>query len=99
MRSGGSGRRTWPLWYGFTRCLPLCRLVPGQDFDLAKLDPAVQKGLGANRPQDAIYPTSEMDSDGKPYDGAHKYVIRDSKISPKHWRIRAQTLIYLLIIS
>ncbi len=103
-------------------------LVPGQDFDLAKLDPAVQKGLtrvpqeafekimayfksagtpvngwrfstktglygtnylnramitaiglGANRPQDAIYPTSEMDSDGKPYDGAHKYVMHIPK--------------------
>lgn len=32
-------------------------------------------GLGANRPQDAVYPTSELDSDGKPYDGASRYVI------------------------
>ena len=103
-------------------------LKPGQDFDLAKLDPAVQKGLarvpkeafekimayfksagtpvngwifstktglygtnylnramitaiglGANQPQDAIYPTSEMDSDGKPYDGARKYVMHITK--------------------
>jgi hypothetical protein len=99
-------------------------IVPGQDFDPSKLDPAVAKGLegapkagverimahfkdsgtnvngwmfstktglygtdyvqrafvtaiglGANRPQDAVYPTSEVDADGKPYDGANKYVV------------------------
>ncbi len=103
-------------------------IVPGQDFDINKLDPAVAKGLqgvpkaavekimasfktsptfvngwgiltktglygtdyldralvtaiglGANRPQDAIYPTSEMDGDGKPYDGANKYVMHFDK--------------------
>ena len=103
-------------------------LVPGQDFDISKLDPAVAKGLqgvpkvafekimassktfatvvngwgiflktglygtndldralvtaiglGANRPQDAIYPTSEADVDSKPYDGAHKYVMHFDK--------------------
>ena len=32
-------------------------------------------GLGANRPQDAVYPTSEVDADGKAYDGANKYVM------------------------
>lgn len=32
-------------------------------------------GLGANRPQDAVYPTSQVDADGKPYDGAKKYVM------------------------
>ena len=32
-------------------------------------------GLGANRPQDAVYPTSEVDASGKPYDGAKKYVM------------------------
>jgi hypothetical protein len=36
-------------------------------------------GLGANRPQDAIYPTSEADADGKPYSGANKYVLRFEK--------------------
>lgn len=37
-------------------------------------------GLGANRPQDAVYPTSEEDADGKKYDGAtHKYVIHFAK--------------------
>jgi hypothetical protein len=105
-------------------------IVPGQDFDIGKLDPAVAKalqgvpkaaqekimsqmqaggsvnvdgwsyrtkgigiygtdylqrafitaiGLGANRPQDAIYPTSEMDADGKPYDGANKYLMHFEK--------------------
>jgi hypothetical protein len=37
-------------------------------------------GLGANRPQDAVYPTSEKDADGKEYDGASgKYVIHFDK--------------------
>jgi len=103
-------------------------IVPGQDFDIAKIDPAVAQGLqnvsktgfekimahfknagvdvngwlfstktglygtdylqralitaiglGANRPQDAIYPTSEMAATGKPYEGANKYVMRFPK--------------------
>ncbi len=105
-------------------------IVPGQDFDISKLDPAVAKalqgivkpaqekimsqmqaggsvnvngwsyrtkgigiyktdylqrafitaiGVGANRPQDAIYPMSEMDAEGKPYDGAHQYVLHFDK--------------------
>ncbi|MCE0523357.1 MAG: DUF1254 domain-containing protein [Methylacidiphilales bacterium] len=36
-------------------------------------------GLGANRPQDAIYPTSETDVEGKPYSGANKYVMHFKK--------------------
>jgi hypothetical protein len=36
-------------------------------------------GLGANRPQDAVYPTSEADAEGKPYDGTAQYVIRFDK--------------------
>ena len=36
-------------------------------------------GLGANRPQDAVYPTSETDADGKPYSGANKYVMHFDK--------------------
>jgi hypothetical protein len=36
-------------------------------------------GLGANRPQDAIYPTSEKDAAGKEYDGARKYVMHIDK--------------------
>ena len=103
-------------------------IVPGQDFDAAKLDSATTKGisdapkpaqekimahfkqagtfengwifttrtglygteylqralvtaigLGANRPQDAVYPTSEVDADGKPYSGANKYVMHFDK--------------------
>jgi hypothetical protein len=99
-------------------------VIPGEEFDPAKLDPAVQQalqdvpklgfekimahfktggkeingwefttqtgiygteylqralitaiGLGANRPQDAVYPTSEADAEGQPYTGANKYVI------------------------
>jgi hypothetical protein len=36
-------------------------------------------GLGANRPQDAIYPMSTKDSDDKAYDGANSYVIHFAK--------------------
>jgi hypothetical protein len=103
-------------------------IVPGKNFDITKLDPAVAKalegvpkaagqqimaqfkkigtfvngwniftktglygtdyagraivtaiGLGANRPQDAVYPTSEEGIDGKPYDGANKYVMHFEK--------------------
>jgi hypothetical protein len=36
-------------------------------------------GLGANRPQDAVYPTSEVDSKGEPYSGAHRYVMHFEK--------------------
>lgn len=100
-------------------------LVPGQDFDAARLPAAAAKlipeaaqkqimghfrsagsdtngwifttkagtygtrylqrafitaiGLGANRPQDAVYPTSEVDADGKPYDGANKYILHFPK--------------------
>ena len=33
-------------------------------------------GLGANRPEDAVYPTSEVDGKGTPYDGAkNNYVM------------------------
>src|SRR5262245_17481821 len=103
-------------------------IVPGQEFDLAKAAPDVQRGLegvpkagaerimgqfktagqdingwvfttrtglygtdylqralvtaiglGANRPQDAVYPTSERDAAGQPYDGANTYVLRFAK--------------------
>ena len=36
-------------------------------------------GLGANLPQDAIYPTSEKDADGKEYDGTKNYTIHVDK--------------------
>lgn len=103
-------------------------LIPGQDFDIAKLDPMITRGLqnvpkialktiedyfdkagtsvngwtvftktgiygteylnrafitmfglGANRPEDAVYPASRVDSEGKPYNGANKYVMHFNK--------------------
>jgi hypothetical protein len=105
-------------------------IIPGQDFDIGKLDPAVTQalqsvpksaieriiahlkaadadvngwdvttktglygtdylqralvtliGLGANRPQDAVYPVDEVDQDGKPLNGANnnKYVMHFAK--------------------
>jgi uncharacterized protein (TIGR03000 family) len=36
-------------------------------------------GLGANRPQDAVYPTSLVDAYGKKYSGANKYVLHFDK--------------------
>lgn len=36
-------------------------------------------GLGANRPQDAVYPTTETDAQGQPYSGANRYVMRFAK--------------------
>lgn len=51
--------------------------VYGTDYLQRALITAI--GLGANRPQDAVYPTSEVDGDGKPYSGAHKYVMHFPK--------------------
>jgi hypothetical protein len=36
-------------------------------------------GLGANRPQDAVYPVSEADADGQPYSGAKRYTMHFEK--------------------
>ncbi len=36
-------------------------------------------GLGANRPQDAVYPTSQADAKGRPYSGKYKYVMHFPK--------------------
>ena len=36
-------------------------------------------GLGANRIQDAVYPTSLKDADGRAYDGSNKYVMHFPK--------------------
>ena len=38
-----------------------------------------QLGLGANLPEDAIYPLNLADDTGKPLDGANKYAIRFAK--------------------
>ncbi len=51
--------------------------IYGTDYLMRALITAI--GLGANRPQDAIYPTSLKDAEGSAYDGANKYVMRFAK--------------------
>ena len=52
--------------------------VYGTDYIQRALVTAI--GLGANRPQDAIYPTSQKDAAGSEYDGASKkYVMHFNK--------------------
>jgi hypothetical protein len=41
-------------------------------------------GLGANRPQDAVYPTSQANAEGKVYEGTTKYVVTDLHGQSKH---------------
>src|SRR5690606_16227417 len=38
-----------------------------------------QQGLGANLPEDAIYPLNLGDQEGRPLDGANKYVVQFDK--------------------
>jgi hypothetical protein len=49
----------------------------GTDYLMRALVTAI--GLGANRPQDAVYPTSLKDAAGKKYNGANKYVMHFPK--------------------
>jgi hypothetical protein len=49
----------------------------GTDYLMRALVTAI--GLGANRPQDAVYPTSQKDAEGGKYNGANKYVMRFPK--------------------
>ena len=49
----------------------------GTDYLMRALVTAI--GLGANRPQDAVYPTSQKDVDGNAFDGANKYVMHFEK--------------------
>ncbi|MFZ5676814.1 MAG: DUF1254 domain-containing protein [Pseudomonadota bacterium] len=49
----------------------------GTDYLMRGLVTAI--GLGANRPQDAVYPTSLKDAEGRAYDGANKYVMHFPK--------------------
>ncbi|AZO81891.1 MULTISPECIES: DUF1254 domain-containing protein [unclassified Bosea (in: a-proteobacteria)] len=51
--------------------------IYGTDYLMRALITAI--GLGANRPQDAVYPTSKADADGHKYSGANKYVMRFPK--------------------
>lgn len=49
----------------------------GTDYLMRALITAI--GLGANRPQDAIYPISKNDAEGRPYNGSNRYVMRFPK--------------------
>jgi hypothetical protein len=49
----------------------------GTDYLMRTLITAI--GLGANRPQDAVYPTSLKDAADRDYSGANKYVIHFEK--------------------
>jgi len=51
--------------------------IYGTDYLMRGLVTAI--GLGANRPQDAVYPTSKADAEGRKYNGANKYVMHFPK--------------------
>lgn len=51
--------------------------IYGTDYLMRGLITAI--GLGANRPQDAVYPTSKADAEGRKYSGANKYVMHFPK--------------------
>ena len=47
--------------------------IYGTDYLMRALVTAI--GLGANRPQDAVYPTSMKDGEGRKYNGENKYMM------------------------
>ncbi|MDL2400405.1 DUF1254 domain-containing protein [Rhizobium mayense] len=49
----------------------------GTDYLMRALVTAI--GLGANRPQDAVYPTSQRDADHRAYEGKKNYVLHFEK--------------------
>jgi hypothetical protein len=49
----------------------------GTDYDLRAI--VCYAGLGANLPEDAVYPATAKDSAGEPYNGANKYVLHFEK--------------------
>ena len=58
--------------------------IYGTDYPMRALVTAI--GLGANRPQDAVYPTSLKDLEGRAYEGTNKYVMHFPKgqLPPVH---------------
>ncbi len=56
--------------------------IYGTDYLMRALITAI--GLGANRPQDAVYPTSLKDAEGRKYNGENKYVMhfREGQLPP-----------------
>ncbi len=73
----------------------------GTDYFMRALVTAI--GLGANRPQDAVYPTSLKDADGNAYDGTKKYVMRFAKgqLPPVQgfWSVTMYDSSYFLVAS
>ncbi|MCK1366460.1 DUF1254 domain-containing protein [Bradyrhizobium sp. 62] len=51
--------------------------IYGTDYLMRALVTAI--GLGANRPEDAVYPTSQKDAEGRKYNGTNRYVMRFAK--------------------
>src|SRR5262249_53460246 len=51
--------------------------IYGTDYLMRAVIAAID--LGANRPQDAIYPCSSKDANDRSYEGANKYVVRFAK--------------------
>jgi hypothetical protein len=49
----------------------------GTDYNLRAI--VAYLGLGANLPEDAVYPSTSVDSAGNPYNGANKYVLHFAK--------------------
>jgi hypothetical protein len=49
----------------------------GTDYDLRAI--VCYLGLGANLPEDAVYPMSAVDADGNPYNGANQYILHFDK--------------------
>jgi hypothetical protein len=71
----------------------------GTDYLMRALITAI--GLGANRPQDAVYPTSLKAADGDAYDGAHTYVMRfpDGQLPPARgfWSLTMYDAAYFFV--
>lgn len=58
-------------------------------------------GLGANRPEDTIYSTSESGADGNPYSGEYKYVMHFDKLPPVNafWSITMYNTEYFFVAN
>ena len=66
----GSGVNGWTILTGAIGCY-------GADYTFRAAVALV--GLGANRPEDAIYPILSTDGDGQPLNGANRYTLRFPK--------------------
>lgn len=75
--------------------------IYGTDYLMRALITAI--GLGANRPQDAVYPTSSKDANGRAYDGANKYVVHfaDGQLPPAEgfWSITMYDADYFFVAN